>query len=91
MNPERLREYAAALWAKRESFPDFDPIELGTWLEATATAMEAPLEVVELAANPRKGGEGMVKLRGPAGNVVRAGQRGVLYRKVAIVPIGGAE
>jgi len=88
LNPERLRGYAAALWAKRESFPDFDLIELGTWLEATATAMEAPLEVIELDAKPRKSGEGVIKLRGLAQNVAKAGQRGVLYRQVAIVPVG---
>lgn len=88
MTPERLRQLAACLydgWG-----PGFHPDELATFLGDVATAMDAPLEVMQLDAMPRKSGEGVVKLRGPAGNVVKAGQRGVLYRKVAILPIGEA-
>lgn len=88
MTPERLRALAACLydgWG-----PGLHPDELAAFLAEVADAMAAPMEVIELDARPRKSGEGVIKLRGPAQNVVRNGQRGVMYRQVAIVPIGGA-
>lgn len=86
MTAERLRLLTACLydgWG-----PGFHPDELAEFLAEVAAAMDAPMEVFSLDALPRKSGEGVIKLRGPADNVVKNARRGTLYRQVALVVVG---